>query len=168
MKQWFGKPVANETATSWRKFIFLKRGTNESVESFLLRLETAETELKCSNINLSSLNLAIHVLETINLNESQKRNIVCNVKFEDNPDVYEDLKKAVKLLEVSLVKADDEAPENSEEVMYGDNKNTQRNSRSFSKGSKFKSKGEYRKQDNKYDKSGRHRSGSSHRSSSRT
>ena len=103
MKEWFGKTFVDETTTSWRSCIYLKRKPEEKVGDFILKYETMECNLKSSGINLSSLNLAIHLLETVNLSENQKRNIVSKVKFEDNDEVYDDVKKAIKLLEGSLV-----------------------------------------------------------------
>ena len=63
----------NETATTWRTVIHLMRNKEESVGVFILRFETAEAILKCCNIELSSLNLAIHLIETLNVMESQKK-----------------------------------------------------------------------------------------------
>ena len=98
------------------------RKKEESVEAFILRFETAEASLKCCNIELSSLNLAIHLIETLNVTESQKRNIISQVKFEDNPNVYEDVKKAIKLLEGSLVVKDKKEKAADEEAMYKNSK----------------------------------------------
>ena len=103
MKKWFGKPFIDTAATSWRVFIHLLREHGENIHDFILRFETAEADLKLSNVEVTPLTLAIHLLEAINVDENQKRNIISKVTFEDNPNVYENVKDAIKLLEGSLV-----------------------------------------------------------------
>ena len=125
MKDWFGKPFIDEATSSWRIFIHLLRKTNEKIGEFILKFETAVANLKCSNVEISPLTLAIHLLEAINVDETKRRNIVSNVKFENNPNVLEDLKKSIKLLEGSLVvsqKNDDESekPDTTDQAFYGE------------------------------------------------
>ena len=97
LRQWLGKTFIDETTTNWRSFIYAIREKEEKVGDYILRFETAESDLRCSGVELSQLNLAIHLLETINLSENQKRNIVSKVKFENNPNVFDETKDAVKL-----------------------------------------------------------------------
>ena len=56
----------------------------------------------------------------MNLSPIERQNIVANVKYENNPDYYEDIKKAVKLLEGSLLesKTDDKNDPSVEKENY--------------------------------------------------
>ena len=84
------------------KIYFLKRKEEEIIQSYIVKFETTESDLRSSGVELSSLNLAIHLLETINVDENQRRSIVSQVKFEDNSSVYDDITKAIRLLEGCL------------------------------------------------------------------
>ena len=154
MKKWFRKPFIDTAATSWRVFIHLLREHGENIHDFILRFETAEADLKLSNVEVTPLTLAIHLLEAINVDENQKRNIISKVTFEDNPNVYENVKDAIKLLEGSLVtkeKSDKSETDNdvtTETALYGENR-------------KFFGKGKYSNQNKRYND--RHRSSRSNR-----
>ena len=144
MKDWFGRPYVDELSIFWKAFIHILRKKGEEIGAFLLKFETAEVNLKCSNVQLSPLTIAIHLLEAINVDENQRRNIISNIKFDDNPDVYTDLKKAIKLLEGTLVKKPEENKEtvSSDDTFYGDQNYT----KTFHKRNENPNKREYSRQ----------------------
>ena len=75
----------------------------EETDKFLLRFETVEANLKSSMTDIPIMILAIQLLNSLNVDENQRRNIVTNIKLEDNIDVYDDIKKSIRLHKGSLV-----------------------------------------------------------------
>ena len=103
LEQWFGKTRIEEGSGSWRGFRDMRREENESVHDFVVRYETAEADVKANAGDISDNILVIQLLDCINVSTMERQNIVANVKYENNPDYYEDIKKSIKLLKGSLV-----------------------------------------------------------------
>ena len=59
LDSWFGKTKMDESCESWKKFISIVREKDEKVDKFLLRYETVESDLKCSQVGVSQIALAI-------------------------------------------------------------------------------------------------------------
>ena len=100
---WFGKPKIENGSDHWRILRDIKRGETESMHDFVIQYETAESNVKAFEREISNEILAIKLLDSIYVNEMERQNIVSHVKFEDNPNFYEDMKKSAKLLKGSLV-----------------------------------------------------------------
>ena len=103
MDKWFGKPKLDEACEAWKDFKDIKRNKDESVDEFILKYETCESNLKCSVVELPQLILAIQLVESLNISEDQKRNILANIKIENSSTIYDDIKTAVRLLKGSIV-----------------------------------------------------------------
>ena len=86
--------------------------------------------LEYSNSNSNNLPpflCALQLLDSLSVEEAQKRNILSNIKFsEENPNVYEDLKKSIRLFKGSLIE-----DENKDEdvAMYGETNSRGRSQR---------------------------------------
>ena len=77
--------------------IHIKMKEDEDIESFILRYETAEARLRATATPLPKLLLAINFILALNVDESQRHLIVNNINFEDNEEVYEDVKHSIRL-----------------------------------------------------------------------
>ena len=82
LHKWFGKPEIDRAFLSWNEVISMKRKDNESIGEFILRYETAEAKLRCSATALPLLLLAIHLIQSLNVDEAERRLIVSNIKFD--------------------------------------------------------------------------------------
>ena len=118
--EWFGKTKLDEASEAWMMFKDIKRDDHEDVDKFILRFETAESNLRCSELEVPQEILAIQLINSINVDKAQKQNIVANVKYENNKSVYSDMKKSIKLLKGCLV--EDKSKDADDDVMYGENK----------------------------------------------
>ena len=103
MEIWFGKPKLDEACDAWRDFIALKREESDPVDEFLLKFETNESNLKCSATGLPKLILALQLVESMNISEDQRRNVMANVKIENHETIYDDIKTAIRQLKGSIV-----------------------------------------------------------------
>ena len=131
MNNWFGKTKVDEASEAWREFKNILRARNENIDPFLLRFETAESKLKNSSARLPGMILALHLLETANLEVDQRRNILVHVKIDDEETVYEEMKSALRLLKGSLVEGivpttNDEENDGQEEVNFNKNESFKR------------------------------------------
>ena len=103
MIKWYGKTRIDEASEAWRDFRNIKRYNEEKIDKFLLRFETLESKLKSSAVELPNLILALQLLESVNVNSDQKRNILVHVKVEHVDTVYEEMKSSLRLLKGNLV-----------------------------------------------------------------
>ena len=55
----YGKPRIDEASDAWNDFIHMNRNPEENIDSFLLRFETAEANLKCSLVEVPQLIYAV-------------------------------------------------------------------------------------------------------------
>ena len=127
LHKWFGKPEIDKEFLSWNEVISMKRKDNESIGEFILRYETAEAKLRCSATALPPLLLAIHLIQSLNVDEAERRLIVSNIKFENNNEVYEQVKQSIRLHKSSLVEDKKEKAhpeESSEDTFYGEDRNS--------------------------------------------
>ena len=85
------KPKIDQACEAWKENKEVKRKEAESVDDFLLRFETIESNLKCSVVKLPQLILALQLVETLKISEDQKRNILTNVKMENTDTIYDEL-----------------------------------------------------------------------------
>ena len=155
LQKWFGKTETDKFFGSWKEFIEIHKEENESFDDFILRYDTIDSKLKSCNENISQRALACHLVYKLDVNEQQKQNILSSVKFENNPNVFEDIKGAIRLLKGSLVEGSKpnkipETPkstqperkvdEEEENVFYGENakKNYGRYNRKYSDRSQAK------------------------------
>ena len=120
LQEWFGRPKIDDASVSWRiiKDIQIKEG--KSVESYITRFDSANSSLKCSTTELPPDILAIILLDGLKVDTVQRQNIVSKIKFENNPSVLEDLKRAFKLLKGPVVENGENTQDS--EVNYHDNK----------------------------------------------
>ena len=123
MEKWFGKPKLDEACDAWRDFIALKREESDPVDEFLLKFETNESNLKCSATGLPKLILALQLVESMNISEDQRRNVMANVKIENHETIYDDIKTAIRLLKGSIVEG---SKKENEDINYIANKNRAR------------------------------------------
>ena len=122
MEKWFGKPKLDQACESWKDFKEVKRKESETLDDFILRFETVESNLKCSVVELPQLILALQLVETLNISADQKRNILANIKIENTETIYEDIKSSVRLLKGVLVEGNGHKEDNvPEDVNYVDN-----------------------------------------------
>ena len=84
----YGKTSTNKFFESWKELIELKMEKGESVEEFILRLDSIDSKLKASNEKLSQRALACHLVYKLELNDMEKQNIISNVRFDENENVY--------------------------------------------------------------------------------
>ena len=135
MEIWFGKPQLDEACEAWKRFKDVIRDDTEALEDFVLKFETCDSNLKCSGIELQQVVLAIQFVESLNVTEDQRRSILANVKMDNTDTIYEDIKKAVRILKGSIVEGcKDVNDKDSEEVNFMKNDNARKNqSRSRSK-----------------------------------
>ena len=131
--KWFGKPKLDEACEAWKDFKDIKRDKNEAVDDFILKYETCESNLKCSEVELPQLILALQLLESLNIYEDRKRNVLANIKMENSTTNYEDIKTAVRLLKGSIVEGNKK--KSDEDINFSDNRRDKwPKSRSRSKG----------------------------------
>ena len=134
MEIWFGKPQLDEACEAWKRFKDISRDDAEAVEDYILKYETCESNLKCSGIELQQVPLAIQFVDSLNVNEDQRRSILANIKMENTDTIYEDIKKAVRILKGSIVEGcknvDDK---DGEEINFVNNATGNRRSRSKSR-----------------------------------
>ena len=118
MEIWFGKPQLDEACEAWKRFKIMSDDT-EAHEHFVLKFETCDSNLKCSGIELQQVVLAIQFVESLNVTEDQRRSILANVKMDNTDTIYEDIKKAVRILKGSIVEGcKDMNDKDSEEVNF--------------------------------------------------
>ena len=131
LEEWFGKPRLDLATVSWRTINSMRRRPGEDVGSYINRFEAAYADLKCSASDLPEDILTIILLDGLNLDMNQRQNIVAKIQFEDNPSLFEDAKKAIKILMGPVVSN----PEinSSEEINYHNNKAHHYNERGRSK-----------------------------------
>ena len=98
LQEWFGKSRLDLLSVAWREINLVKKGSDEKLDVFMNRFDAAYLKLKCSVSGLPDEILTIMFLDGMNLDNIQKQNIVSEVKFEDNPNLFEDVKKAVNCL----------------------------------------------------------------------
>ena len=103
LKKWFGRTETEKFFRTWKEFIDFKVDEEETVDDFLLRYDTIDSQLKSCDETLSQRTLACHLISKLNVDELQKQNVLTKVKFEDNQNVFEDVKSAIRLLKGSLV-----------------------------------------------------------------
>ena len=117
--------------------------------------------------------LAIQLLDTVDVDNVQRQNILANVKYdENNSEIYEDMKKSIELLKESLVelkKDDSTSMAEDNDVLYGDSRKD-RQGRSTSQGkspsyerrnSQGRNRSRSAERNNKYWKHGQRRRSSS-------
>ena len=127
MEKWFGKPKLDQACDAWRQFKEIKRGESEPVDDFLLKFETSESNLKCSAVGLPQLLLALQLVESMNISDDQKRNILANVKMENHETIYDDIKTSIRLLKGTIVEGyRKKDTKEDDEVNYLDNKSKSR------------------------------------------
>ena len=107
LDNWFGKTEMDELAEGWKNFKSLEREKDESIDKYILRYETSESDLKCSDVDIPQKILAIQLLDTLNVDENQRRNILTAVNVDDPTNIYENMKRSVRLLKGSLVENND-------------------------------------------------------------
>ena len=123
--KWYGTPEADKGTTAWRNFKHSKLKVGENINEFIQRYETYKSDLRASIGEVSNYLLAIQLLEAIEVNESQKQNILSSVNFtKANENVYEELKKSIKLLKGALTESssDKEKSQPDEVTLYGEAK----------------------------------------------
>ena len=81
MTKWFWKTKVDEASDTWRAFKNIKRMKIEKIDKYLLRFETAESKLNNSATELPNQILALQLLDTINVDENQRQNILGHVKI---------------------------------------------------------------------------------------
>ena len=89
LEELFGKPKIYEVLEKWDVMTELKRLAGEDLEKFLLKFDTAEAALKSLGILLDNKIKALLLIKAMNLEESEKRSIVINVKI-DVDSIFED------------------------------------------------------------------------------
>ena len=105
LETWFSKSKMEEGSTSWRGLRDMRRGKNESIHDYIIRYETAESDVKANAGDISDEILVIQLLDSINLEPIERQNILASTKYEDNPNYYEYIKKAINLLKGALVES---------------------------------------------------------------
>merc|ERR1711954_383518 len=95
----------------------MMRGKDEDVDKFIVQYETATSEMKSTNIEINEDIQAIHLLNSINVDESEKRNIVSTATSLKTNDLYTDVKQSIRLLKGSLV--ENKTEKKSEEAFFG-------------------------------------------------
>ena len=94
------------------------------------------------------------MLDGLNVDETQKRNILANVKFgKDNPNVYDEVKKSIRLMKGSVIEDKDDV---DEDTFYGKSWKGNRSDRRYESGV-----GDRRFGDRGYERSNRSRYSSS-------
>ena len=180
LHKWFGKTKTDKFFGSWKEFIDFKREAGEAIDESILRYDTIDSKLRASGEKLSQRALACHLVFKLDVDEMEKQNILSSVKFEDNENVYEDVKQKIRLLKGSLVTSTDATQKSStkepetnetndavEEVAhYGENskryyQSNNRNYRNNDRYNKYQGR-------NQYDNSRKSRSRSSSKSRSRS
>ena len=73
MTKWFGKTKVDEASDAWRDFKDIKRKIDEKIDEFLLRLETAESKLRNTAVELPNLILVLQLIEAANVSIDQIR-----------------------------------------------------------------------------------------------
>ena len=61
MKKWFGKTKIDEASEAWNDFKAIKRKSNEKIDDYLFRFETAESKMKQSLVPVPNQILAIQL-----------------------------------------------------------------------------------------------------------
>ena len=69
LDEWFGKPPLDSTYDSWNTFIKLLREKGEAIDKYIVKFETAISEMKSNSIELSQTVLAVHFLSTLNVSK---------------------------------------------------------------------------------------------------
>ena len=119
LEEIFGKPKIDEVLEKWDVMTELKRLAGEDLEKFLLKFDTAEAALKSLGILLDNKIKALLLIKAMNLEESEKRSIVTNVKI-DGDSIFEDLKSSIRQHKGALVEGAKRKDEDS--VMYSEKK----------------------------------------------
>ena len=105
LHKWFGKTKTDQFFGAWKDFIEIKLTDGKTIEEFIIRFDTIDSKLKSTNEALSQRALACHMIYKLDLEENQKQNILASIKFENNPNVYEDVKSSIHRLKGSLVRS---------------------------------------------------------------
>ena len=118
-EQWFGKPKMDVASESWIEVIKMMRDKDESIDKYFLRFDTATAKLQQAAEPLLKTLLALHLLYTINVDETQRRLIVSNIRL-DQDNILDDIKTAIRIQKSSLV----ERKEPPEKVPSNENAET--------------------------------------------
>ena len=81
LNEWYGSAEAEEADEAWKSFKNSKHGDDEDINTFIQRMETFESDLRCCVGDLPNLLFALQFLDAINVDEAQKRNLLTNIKF---------------------------------------------------------------------------------------
>ena len=114
LKKWFGKTRIDEASEAWKQFRDMKKSSEEKIDTFLLRFETAESQLKSSAAEIPNIILALQLLESVGATSDQKRNIMVHVNLDNLDTVYDEMKTSLRLLKGNLVEDQSKAGDEDE------------------------------------------------------
>ena len=100
------KSDLEKCSDAWVQFINIKQEVNETAHDYLVRFEQVETLLKNSKIILPERALAIHLLNKSSLEAQSKENVLTRTNLDDEIEIYNSLKKAVREMKSALTQSD--------------------------------------------------------------
>ena len=75
IKEKLDKSNLEKRSDAWLQFINIKQDVNESAQSYVVRFEQVETQLRNVKITIPNRALAIHLLRRSSLEEQSKENV---------------------------------------------------------------------------------------------
>lgn len=106
IKEKLDKSDLEKCSEAWVKFIDIKQQSDESAQSFVVRFEGVETQLRNVKINIPNKALAIHLLNRSNLETQSKENVLTKTNLDDEKEIYQTLKKSVREMKSKLTQND--------------------------------------------------------------
>ena len=105
------KSDLEKCSDAWLKFINVKQETGESAQSYVIRFEQIETQLRNVKIIIPNKALAIHLLNKSSL--QSKENILNKTILDDEVEIYNSLKKSVREIKSSMTVNDSVSKDNT-------------------------------------------------------
>ena len=139
IKEKLDKTDLEKCSEAWMKFIRIKQEKDESSQSFVVRFEQTETQLKNVKIKIPNKALAIHLLNSTNLESQSKENILTKTNLDEDDKIYGTLKKSIREMKGQLTQNSKEVVEkDGNRTYFGDRERSQsrfnnRRPRSFSR-----------------------------------
>ena len=117
-----GKTDLEKSNYALSMFVTIKQNEHESPKDFVNRFEEANTALKNANMIQNQKCLAIHLLQSSNLSEVSKENILTKVDMNNHEKLFETLSKAMR--EIKVMTTNNDKKEDAKVVVEDSSHNT--------------------------------------------
>ena len=107
IREKLGKSDIEKCSTAWINFITIKQNTDEAASDFVTRFENIETQLRNVNIQIPSKALAIHLMNSSNMEQQSKENVLTKTKLDSEGEIYSSMKQSIREMKGKLTSTSD-------------------------------------------------------------